>query len=353
MSEDFFHLNAKEQEEALQVAASASGRPPRLLEKDIWVVWALSILFESQLGSHLVFKGGTALSKAYRVIRRFSEDVDLTYDIRALAPQLVGNLQVGLDVIPPSRSQEKKWTDAIRKELLPAWIRDQAYPIVQTALEGLEAATCRFTNECIFIDYKPVVAASSYVLPRVMLEFGARSTGEPAKVHEIRCDIEEHIPDVSFPAARPRVMELARIFWEKATAIHVYCAQGGVGLHNRFSRHLHDLMRLEEAGFIDQAMQARDIAEAVALHKSSFFIEKDIAGNRIDYASAVRGALCLVPEGQAREALRTDYQRMMDDGLLMEDAKPFDHLIEVCGKIQAQANSTLAYRKQSAPSTEQ
>jgi hypothetical protein len=60
-----------------------------------------------------------------------------------------------------------------------------------------------------------------------------------------------------------------------------------------------------------------------------------------------------VPEGQAREALRTDYQRMMDDGLLMEDAKPFDHLIEVCGKIQAQANSTLAYRKQSAPSTEQ
>jgi hypothetical protein len=77
-------------------------------------------------------------------------------------------------------------------------------------------------------------------------------------------------------------MELARIFWEKATAIHVYCAQGGTGLHDRFSRHLHDLMRLEEAGVIDHAIQARDIAEAVALHKSAFFIEKDSAGNRID-----------------------------------------------------------------------
>ena len=126
MPESFFHLNVKEQEEALQVAASASGRPPHLLEKDIWVVWALSALFESPLGLHLAFKGGTALSKAYKVIRRFSEDVDLTYDIRALAPQLVGENQTGLDVIPPSRSQEKKWSDAIRKELLPARIRDQA-----------------------------------------------------------------------------------------------------------------------------------------------------------------------------------------------------------------------------------
>lgn len=79
MLENFFHLNAKEQEKALQVAASASGRPPHLLEIDIWVVWALSVLFESPLGTQLAFKGGTALSNAYRVIRLFSEGVDPTY----------------------------------------------------------------------------------------------------------------------------------------------------------------------------------------------------------------------------------------------------------------------------------
>ena len=64
MPESFFHLSASEQKEALEVAASASRRPPHLLEKDIWVVWALSALFESPIGLHLVFKGGTALSKA-------------------------------------------------------------------------------------------------------------------------------------------------------------------------------------------------------------------------------------------------------------------------------------------------
>ena len=56
----------------------------------MWVVWTLATLFGSDLGEHLVFKGGTSLSKAYHVIRRFSEDVDLTYDIRAIAPDLVG-----------------------------------------------------------------------------------------------------------------------------------------------------------------------------------------------------------------------------------------------------------------------
>jgi len=47
-------------------------------------------MFESPFGPRLVFKGGTSLSKAYGAIRRFSEDIDLTYDIRAIADDLVG-----------------------------------------------------------------------------------------------------------------------------------------------------------------------------------------------------------------------------------------------------------------------
>ena len=56
-------------------ASAASGRPPHLLEKDIWVVWSLATLFQSAFGSHLVFKGGTALSKAYKVIRQTHPEV--------------------------------------------------------------------------------------------------------------------------------------------------------------------------------------------------------------------------------------------------------------------------------------
>ena len=342
MPESYFRLSARDKADALNAASAVSGRPPHLLEKDIWVVWSLAALFESQFGSHLVFKGGTALSKAYNVIRRFSEDVDITYDIRTLAPQLVGNAPEGIDAIPPSRSQEKKWSDGIRRELLPAWLRDHAHPVIEAELTALGSATSRVTEDCIFIDYEPVTRASSYALPRVKLEFGARSSGEPSSAISVRCDIDGLISGVEFPVAAPRVMNLTRIFWEKATAAHVYCLQGEPGLSERFSRHFHDLARLDEAGHLPQALAAKDVADAVAVHKAAFFAEKDSAGNRIDYMQAVHGDLTLVPTASAFDALKRDYERMIEDGLLFDEAEPFETLMSRCAAIQTLVKASQA-----------
>lgn len=89
MAEAWFALSAADQAEALEVAAGRSGRPAHLLEKDIWVMWALGVIYGSALADTLTFKGGTSLSKVYQVIDRFSEDIDLTYDIRNLVPDLL------------------------------------------------------------------------------------------------------------------------------------------------------------------------------------------------------------------------------------------------------------------------
>jgi predicted nucleotidyltransferase component of viral defense system len=81
-------------------------------------------LFEDPVGAHLVFKGGTSLSKAHRLIERFSEDLDLTYDIPELAGDLLPRGAGGevLD-IPETRAQIRRVSDAIRNERLPAWVR--------------------------------------------------------------------------------------------------------------------------------------------------------------------------------------------------------------------------------------
>jgi predicted nucleotidyltransferase component of viral defense system len=55
------------------------------VEKDWWVVQVLATIFEMRVGKHLVFKGGTSLSKAWNLISRFSEDVDL-----AIEPKFLG-----------------------------------------------------------------------------------------------------------------------------------------------------------------------------------------------------------------------------------------------------------------------
>ena len=60
MSESFFELSKKDQQEALEYVRAETGRPTHLLEKDIWVVWALRTLFEAPIGADLTFKGGTS-----------------------------------------------------------------------------------------------------------------------------------------------------------------------------------------------------------------------------------------------------------------------------------------------------
>ena len=337
MADAFLRLSAQDRRDALGVAADRSGRPTHLLEKDVWVVWALATLYGGPLGEHLVFKGGTSLSKAYQVIRRFSEDVDLTYDIRAIAPDLVGD---NGEALPKTRSEEKRWSSEVRRRL-PEWIRDTVQPVIANALaaESLTAAV-RVEGEKLFIDYEATATGSGYVAPSVMLEFGARSTGEPASLRDVACDASGLIDGLIFPTARARVMHAERTFWEKATAIHVYCLQERLR-GDRYARHWHDVVRLDEAGFAEAAFADRELANAVARHKAMFFAEKAADRTVIDYRAAVNGGLQLVPVGDGAKALAEDYARMIDDGLLLDEAEPFDALMAHCADVTARANATV------------
>jgi hypothetical protein len=332
---EFFQLSTTERLDALNAAANTSGLLPHLLEKDIWVVWSLRHLYAGPYAEHLVFKGGTSLSKAYGVIHRFSEDVDLTYDIRAIAGDLVGNADTPL---PANKSQEKKWTKEIRARLSD-WVSTEIVPRLKGDLEeyGLPA-TVRSEGDKVFIDYAPLATGTGYVAPAVMLEFGARSTGEPCEPRAIHCDAATHLHGVEFPIATPKVMRAERTFWEKATAIHVFCAQGEFRGGDRFARHWHDVTRLDATGFADAAIADKALARAVADHKAVFFAEKNAHGEVIDYHAAIAGALQLVPDDGALAKLAVDYRHMVDDGLFLDDAEPFEALLERCRAIQQKAN---------------
>jgi hypothetical protein len=340
---EFFQLATAERLDALNAVADLSGLPPHLLEKDIWVVWTLHQLFTGPYADHLVFKGGTSLSKAYGIIRRFSEDVDLTYDIRAIAADLVGD---SVAPLPATRSQEKKWSKAIRARLSD-WVTTEILPRIKQSLEQASLpATVRADGDKVFIDYASLTAGTGYVSPVVMLEFGARSTGEPSEIRDIRCDAAAFLDGVTFPTATPAVMRPERTFWEKATAIHVFCAQGEFRGGDRYARHWHDVTRLDTAGFADAAIADAALARAVADQKSVFFAEKNSRGDVIDYHAAVSGSLQLVPDDQALATLAGDYQQMVDDGLLLDEPEPFEALLDRCRAIQEKANRSRARESQ-------
>lgn len=339
MVENWFDLNQKDQLEVLEVASAKSGRPAHLLEKDIWVVWALSIIYSSPLGDTLTFKGGTSLSKVYQVIDRFSEDIDLTYDIRSLVQDLLrdGN------PIPESKSHEKKITSAVR-ERLPVWIKNEVQPIFEAVVDQYELEVkldiTGIHQDKLILTYPALKKGTGYIVSAVQLEFGARATGEPHQAHNIASDAAPWIKDVVFPTAQPLVMAAERTFWEKATAAHVYCLQQKMR-GERYSRHWFDLVALANSDYYKRAITDRELANQVAAHKAMFFSEKDMSGNKIDYHKAVNGTLQLVPEKEAYQALLQDYVAMREDGLLHLDALEFDALIEKCSKIEHEVNHQL------------
>jgi predicted nucleotidyltransferase component of viral defense system len=84
MPEAYLTLSKKEQSQILRSLSINQNinRDAIILEKDIWICWALEFLFKMPNRLSMAFKGGTSLSKAFRVIDRFSEDVDITIDYK-------------------------------------------------------------------------------------------------------------------------------------------------------------------------------------------------------------------------------------------------------------------------------
>lgn len=340
MAESWFHLGREDQASALEVAAAESGRPAHLLEKDIWVVWTLSAIYNSSLAKTLTFKGGTSLSKVYKIIDRFSEDIDLTYDIRELVPDFLPDQ----NPIPSTPSQAKKITKAVR-DRLPDWIEQTIKPVIEAALAAnslqAELRIDGDNKDKLIVTYPAIKTGTGYAAASIQLEFGARATGEPHAVHPVACDIAPYINGIDFPSAKPLVMAVERTFWEKATAAHVYCLQGRLR-GERYSRHWYDLVEIQKTEHFQKAVCDRRLAKQVAQHKSMFFAEKNVSSAKIDYFEVTTGSLQLVPEGASLTALENDYFAMLEDGLLPQE-RPLDFsaLIDQCRAIQDKVNQEI------------
>ena len=77
---EWLRLSENTRRELLVETSDKTGLPFGAIEKDWWVTHSLSIIFSMSCANALVFKGGTSLSKAWDLIERFSEDIDLALD---------------------------------------------------------------------------------------------------------------------------------------------------------------------------------------------------------------------------------------------------------------------------------
>ena len=105
----FISMSDADRRRLCSEAEVKTGLPAASIEKDFWVCWLLRELFSlPEWGASLTFKGGTALSKGWKLIERFSEDIDIVVDREFLG--------FGGDASPenaPSKKQRKVRLDAL------------------------------------------------------------------------------------------------------------------------------------------------------------------------------------------------------------------------------------------------
>jgi len=318
---------------------------PVIVEKDFWVCWLLSKLFALEGIPALLFKGGTSLSKAYQLIDRFSEDVDLSLGREDLG---FGGAEDPLHIAPRNERARKlealgrACADAIRTKIHPALEATIAETLgpAETSL-GIVARDDHQVD--LELRYPSAFAAGTYgvyVQPIVRIEIGARSDHEPKQRVAIRSYAADHVPELfKAPEAVVTVLAPERTFWEKATIFHSENHRELRGSElprawTRLSRHAYDLVELARRGIFDRALQRLDLLDAVARHKQAFFYT---AWSRYDEARP--SSFRLAPHPRLAEALRRDYAQMQV--MFLETATPpsFDELLAGLTEIEQRINA--------------
>ena len=333
----FVKLPPDERQTYFQETAARLGVSAAIVEKDFWVCWTLQELFALPgIGSHLIFKGGTSLSKVYRIIDRFSEDIDVS-----IARDYLG---FGGDQSPEAASGGKERSRRLDRlmDAARAKIADDLRPALlrsfESKLRGGDAWSLEIDagdTQTLLFRYPRTAAAAAaaaaaggaYIQPNVKIELGARSDDWPREVRTVTPYVaEQFLAAFEKPSCEVAVLEAERTFWEKATLLHSYChCPPDKPIPPRLSRHYYDLALLIEKGVGAKAAERLDLLERVVAHKLVFF-----RSGWAHYESAKPGSLRLAPPAERREEWQKDYQHMGE--MLFHEPRPFG---EVLATIEA------------------
>lgn len=333
----FLQLPAAERRLAFQQVESRMGLQAVSVEKDFWVCWTLRELFGLPgLGAHLTFKGGTSLSKAWGLIQRFSEDVDLIVDKEALG--------FGGDADPdwtPSNKQlralmqaGREWVQNVPGSALAARLRDT----LGESGWKLEVDPDMADGQCLLLHYPSVFPADSagYVRPVVKIELGARSDVWPHEAKTLRPYVLELFPalDPDGAACDVRVLAVERTFWEKACLLHEETFRPADKPRKlRMARHYYDLWCLLRAGVGVRALADMALFRRVAEHRAIFF-----RYSWVDYATHRPGRFRLVPPADQLALWRADYQAMLGP-MFFGDVPDFDDILDAVGDFERTFNA--------------
>lgn len=336
----FLSLSQPDQKLAYENAALTLRTEAVILEKDFWVSWLLGLLFTlPEVAPHLVFKGGTSLSKVFGVIDRFSEDIDL-----CLVPEFVGADAAGFDALT---SRGKR--DAAVMEM-QALCSAKAQAVLMPALEAAitNALGASTTGSWLLFEVdadakSPIVyfacpstqgGGFDYLRRDVKLELGTLTDQQPTGSYAIKPLLADAFPQLFIGwACSVTALELERTFWEKATILHAeFHRPVESPTPIRYARHYFDMVKLLAHPNAAQYLVDKAQCQRVVDWKSRVF-----ARGWARYDLAAHGSFRLVPTVERQADLAQDYATMRP--MFMTEPPPFAELMRRLAEAEATMNA--------------
>lgn len=327
---DFNAISDTEKREIFEAVATEKGMTPFAVEKDWWVSRTLEIVFQMPIAKHLVFKGGTSLSKAWKLINRFSEDIDLAIDKEFF--------------FKPEKDWSKREITDLRKEAgeystgtffedLKEEFRKKGYENLNFTI--VEAEHSDQDPRIIEINYPNVITSDSeYILPRVQIEIGCRSLREPFSFQSFGSLVDEVFADkeFSYPLFEVPTVNPERTFLEKIFLLHEEFHRPADKIRvDRLSRHLYDVYHLNKEGIAIKAISDKELYETIVAHRYKF---SRVGG--VDYNNHNPKTLNPIPIPSVIEQWKNDYAKMSEDMIYEEDKPSFEDLIANLEDIREQ-----------------
>ncbi|MBK8389179.1 MAG: nucleotidyl transferase AbiEii/AbiGii toxin family protein [Saprospiraceae bacterium] len=328
----WLQLSTKDKQGIFNEVAADINLPAAAIEKDWWVVRTLELVFTSSIAPHTVFKGGTSLSKAWNLIDRFSEDIDLALDRRFLGIEKPDSEMTGSQVSKLRKNSAKFISERYFPELVELF--DAAGLNVDIKLG--EIKTDDQDPLIIEIYYPSVTESISYIQPRVLIEVGSRSLIEPFDNRSFTSMVGEKYKGRAFadsniiiPSVNPQ-----RTFLEKLFLLHEEFQLPTDKIKvDRKSRHLYDLEKLMDTEYAFAALGNTELYQAIVEHRAKL---TPLRG--INYANHTPDKINPIPPVAIMEAWEKDYQAMQES-MLYNPSLPFEKLIERIQELKARINN--------------
>lgn len=332
----WINLTDKQKLQILEQVENAIGLPAFVIEKDWWVCVILKAVFQSKYADSIIFKGGTSLSKAYNLIDRFSEDIDLIIDRHLL----------GFDQLE-SKSQIKKLRKASGGFIINEFREELITQLDQLGIDR-KLYEIRYNDHIddtsdpntFEIHYRTVVPTDNvYIQQRILLEMGARSLTEPFETKSVISFLDHHYKDLDFtqPSFDVQVVIPTRTFIEKVLLLHEEFSKPVDKIRtDRLTRHFYDLDKIMKAEYGEMAIADDELFNTIVEHRKTV---TPLRG--MDYSNHVKGKLSVIPPDFVMDKWEADYKTMQEN-MIIGDSLNWDELLGRIWEIERRFNSILS-----------